>query len=439
MPREWDGIEKDVVAEWPVVKSFLVALQHVWLNSQLAKDIATRWDEAYDTAVHASLLSLLALDGGRSFAYDDEGWDPLARRNKLRGVLRSIAAGYDQLRRSPTLLTASLVQESAQVLGPFLPARDGEERIPSCLQDRAVMVLQNKWLKSPSGQRKAPVGEVVAAVDGRTGMVLAIGAGKPGDPHAEPLPETVEQLRSLTAGRRVLYIGEGGFCDWKYILDFTEHEEDFLVRYRRAVRFEKDENQSVRQGKTDEGQKYTEEWGWLRRAKSRVAVRRIVVASENGESPVTLVSSLVDPDRYPAGELFTAYHQRWKVEAVMTDIADTYRLGGLLGYTYRVTVLQAASCFVFYNALHLLGQQVAAVRGWPPRAVSLNAMFRHILFGMGEWEFVLGRERIVRFLCDALSNGEVPSVPPDFLSGQWVTSWLKMPWLREFQGQPANG
>lgn len=422
---------KQFLERAPLGYSLLLALQHVWRESQLAADLGTRWRESYHPLVHATVLANLALDGhhellGYHPVENDGYYWSLVEEEHLNRLVEPMEAAYDLLRRTPLPIVASLVQDSADVLRRFLPPQAPEGTIPQSLQDYTVIVLHTRKIKSTSWRRKAPVAKGAVALDGVSGLVLAMGANQPGPGDTtDRLPDVVEQLRERTTSRPVLYITEGKRCTVRQLLEFTEHEEDFLARYRSLVRFEADEQQPARQGETEDGHQYTEEWGWLRGTVGQVYVRRIVETPADATNELALVSSLVDPDQYPAVDLLTAYHQRWKIDPIMREIAAHYRLGDLIGGGQRAAIVQEAFWLVFYNALLLLAHAIAAVKGWHVRMVSLHSIYHETCCDLRIQKRNVHRSRILWLLGDAAERGESPVAGATRAAELWRKAWLK--------------
>ena len=61
----------------------------------------------------------------------------------------------------------------------------------------------------------------------------------------------------------------------------------------------------------------------------RVIDAEITIATSNGTRTGTyrLITTLLDPHRYPAFDLVTLYHQRWEIETAYLELKSTI-LGG---------------------------------------------------------------------------------------------------------------
>ncbi len=91
---------------------------------------------------------------------------------------------------------------------------------------------------------------------------------------------------------------------------------------------------------------------------------------------VTLVTSLLDADRYPAAEIARLYERRWQVEVDLRDLKITLGLDVLKGHKVE-TVLKEMNIFVLiYNMVRLVILQAARRQRVHPRRISFIAALR---------------------------------------------------------------
>ena len=425
------------VASTPTVQTFLLAMQHAWSSSRLAAALAERWQEEFERAVHETLLVQLVLDGvGRR-----DIWvvllSELEGQSEERGPLR---AAYAELSRMPVPLSATLVSDSATALRKLLDLQYVDGVISPSLRDHEVVVLQARRIKSPLPQRRTPVGEVVAALDGATGLVQAMGS----EPllvkaNADQLPGVLAQVREQLDGQRTLYIADGRYCDARRIHWFVEVGDNCLVRHRRTVRFAKDDGKPTLQGKTSDGQPYREEWGWVENAKRRAYVRRLVETTPDGSKDgVALVTTLLDPKRYPAEDVLRTYRLRWKLDPLIGKITEVYRLGPMLGTGRRATMFQAAFCFVFYNALQTLLHLAAWINGWAPRAVALEKLYHRVMMELTGWTRLVSRDWTTRRFANTAGAREILALSLGLREERYPEHWLKENWRQAYESAGAE-
>jgi hypothetical protein len=118
----------------------------------------------------------------------------------------------------------------------------------------------------------------------------------------------------------------------------------------------------------------------------RTFVARVIRYQRKGFQPETLVTSLIDADRYPADELRELYHERWELELgydeVKTEILlreETIRSKSPEGVAQELFGILLA-----YNLVRLEAEQIAAELGVPPIQVSFVAVLR---FVVEQWQW----------------------------------------------------
>ena len=85
---------------------------------------------------------------------------------------------------------------------------------------------------------------------------------------------------------------------------------------------------------------------------------------------VTLVTTLLDPERYPAAEIARLYGQRWQVEVDLRDLKITLGMDVLKGQKLE-TVMKELYVFVLvYNLVRLVVQKSSRRQRVAPRRIS---------------------------------------------------------------------
>ena len=168
-------------------------------------------------------------------------------------------------------------------------------------------------------------------------------------------------------------------------------EDAFLIRHHSKCGFHADPTMPSRTGKDDAGRVYREEWGWLGGPdnKNRVRVRKITVDRPSG-GPLTLLTSLLDADCYPAFDLLILYRRRWGIETMFQKVVQTYDLRHLIGGTPEATVFQAVFCLLLYNITLIVRDYVAAGAKRTAPTISLHLLYNDIIEEMTAWMKVIG-------------------------------------------------
>ena len=85
---------------------------------------------------------------------------------------------------------------------------------------------------------------------------------------------------------------------------------------------------------------------------------------------ITLVTTLLDPERYPAAELAALYHQRWRVEINLRHLKQTMRMDVLRTKTIDGIHKELALFAVCYNLVRLVMLEAARRQRVPVERIS---------------------------------------------------------------------
>ncbi len=109
-------------------------------------------------------------------------------------------------------------------------------------------------------------------------------------------------------------------------------------------------------------------------------VARAVTYQRKGFRPQTLLTSLTDPDAFPADEIATLYHERWELELgydeIKTELLD--REETIRSRTPTGVQQELWGIFLAYNLVRLEMERVAAEAGVEPTRISFVAALRLI-------------------------------------------------------------
>lgn len=114
---------------------------------------------------------------------------------------------------------------------------------------------------------------------------------------------------------------------------------------------------------------------------------RAIRYQRRGFAPQTLLTSLLDPKRYPAAEIVALYHERWEIELgynevkrVMLAREESTRSKSPNGVAQELWGLALA-----YNLVRFEAERVAAEAGVPPIRVSFVAALNFIESALRMW------------------------------------------------------
>lgn len=104
---------------------------------------------------------------------------------------------------------------------------------------------------------------------------------------------------------------------------------------------------------------------------SQMTVRR-VVCHRDGFRPRTLVTSLLDPVRFPATDLVALYHQRWHIETFFRDLKHTLHVTHWHARTLKALYTELIFAMALASLTRLLMAQAAAQAKISPTSLSFG-------------------------------------------------------------------
>lgn len=108
---------------------------------------------------------------------------------------------------------------------------------------------------------------------------------------------------------------------------------------------------------------------------------RAVRYQRKGYPPTTLLTSLLDPKRYPAAELRALYHERWEIELgfgeIKTDMLE--RLETIRSKSPAAVAQEMWGLLTAYNLVRLEMERIAAELQVPPLRISFVAALRYFV------------------------------------------------------------
>lgn len=180
-----------------------------------------------------------------------------------------------------------------------------------------------------------------------------------------------DSLRSELKSRE-LVLADRGFCGWAEF--FKLRSAGLEVLMRKHQRLDKGLTTVKRLGKNDRivtwhrssvpARGYTrEEW---RALPATMTVREVVVTiSEPGlrSEKIILLTTLLDPKRFPAKDLAALYHRRWQVELYFNEIKTSMSMNELHCKSPTMVERELLMYLIGYNLIRLTMLQAAAASG----------------------------------------------------------------------------
>jgi len=375
--------------------------------------------------VHLIADALLGHNGSGRQAFE---------RARERGDLSvSIQAAYGKLRRIPPALSQALLAELTDRLRELWPAGVQHE-LPACLADFEVLVLDGKTVKGLH-KRLKPLrgvsggvvgGKALVAVSLRSGLAIAMQTDPDGQANEVRLvPELLPQVHCRSGPRR-LWMGDRAFGYVEQAQRFGQDPDHFLVRLRSDITFESDRGRPTRQGTDAAGRRFREQWGWLsRHGQPRAVYVRYITLNLKGRDSLVLVTSLLEPTKYPARALLALYRDRWRIERVFQDVTEVFGLEHLIGSTPAASLFQLSFCLLLYNILQVLRAYVAQAQSRPIATLSSEKLFGDVRRELIAWSVLIGAAPTIQRLSDPVDAAQVRRHVRERMDEPWSARWLK--------------
>jgi hypothetical protein len=141
-------------------------------------------------------------------------------------------------------------------------------------------------------------------------------------------------------------------------------------------------------------------------------VVRLLHYQRAGFRPQRLITSLVDPDPYPADEVIALYHERWEIELgydeVKTEMLESIPLRSKSVERVRQEIW---GLLIAYNLVRLEMERVADEADLPPTRISFVAVYRMIC-DEWLWSAIASPGAIPRHLRDLRKQIKLFVLPP---------------------------
>lgn len=279
---------------------------------------------------------------------------------------------------------------------------------------------QQTW-PQPKGQQPGcgfPQGRVCACFCLQTGALLSY---RLGDRKRSELPMLRQQWG--TFNKDDIFLGDKGFCSYYDVWKFQQFGVDSILTLARRTPVEAASAVKVL-GKNDlliqwpkplwsKQHSYgRKEWEALPDVLTLRQIKVDVNAPGYRTKSFYLVTTMTDPETYPASELAELYYQRWDVELFFRDIKTTMGMDVLRCKTPSMVRKEILMHFIAYNAIRLLMFDAAQRTKQRPRRLSFKATIQ----ALRQWEPVLNRQglkvlerhRLMALLHDAIASLIVP-------------------------------
>jgi hypothetical protein len=430
-----DRPSEETLARMPLAEAVLLLWKWVTCEERMAEVWQRHRGRCYEKLISFSLM--IELISAALLQHKGS-----ARRSFEKGIERksltaTLQAAYKKLGRLPIEVSQAFLAEGTAAMLEAFPA-SAQWEPPKSLRGLRVVILDGKAIKRVA-KRLKPLrgissgllgGRALVAMDWNTELAVAMHAHEDGEVNdVRFVHELVPVVRERVPGPR-LWLADSAFCDLVQPACFTSEEGDhFLVRYHPKVKFHRDTATKQRRGKTDSGQIYVEEWGWIgsERDKRRRYVRMIRLICPGKKRDVVLVTDLLDADSYPAEDLLWLYSERWGIENMFQKVTEVFSLQRLIGSSPKAGIFQFAFCLLLYNMIQVVRGYIAQGQDLRPDEISTEKLFDDVERQLIAWNIMFEPQITLDYFWTLPDLNELQLRLQELLGSQWSDTWLKSP------------
>jgi hypothetical protein len=255
----------------------------------------------------------------------------------------------------------------------------------------------------------------VALFSWLSGAVLAVAQG------ALNISE-LALLHSLAAqlNRGDILLGDRGFGSYPVIAWLKNLRVDFLGRTTRRV---DGRRRAQRLGRNDWLLRWTRSASsrspWLTELERLALPAQMVVRAVRGSCyqkgfrvrQVTVITTLLDPELYPAEQILRAYLRRWRLEMCLDDLKTTLQMDFMRGRSPQMVQKEMYTRLIAHNLLRCLMAQAASRHQVPLERLSFKGSLdalRHFAQAMAHARSKAKRQHLWDLLLETLSRDLVP-------------------------------
>ena len=323
---------------------------------------------------------------------------------KSRALPSSSTAAYCQARKNLDI-------SSLQAIFNHTANRLGSNTDTSRLNGRRVVVVDGTGVSMPdtaenqelwpqqSHQKEGcgfPQASICTCFCLQTGTLLSYEIG---NKKSHELPMLRKQWSTFNSGD--IFLGDKGFCSYYDMFSFKNRKVDSVVTLARRKPVTAAESSKIlgdndllihwKKPTRNSNSSYSkEDWEGL---PETLPLRQIKVTVDQPGFRVAsfyIVTTLLDPEKYPACEIAELYYQRWDVELNFADIKTTLGTDILRCKTPQMVRKEILMHFIVYNCIRNL--MVDAVIGKEAKPSRIS--FKGCIQAVRQWEPSLNQARL---------------------------------------------
>jgi hypothetical protein len=264
-----------------------------------------------------------------------------------------------------------------------------------------------------------PVMRIVVIFSLLTGAILQLACG---NSSSADLPLLGSLLNQLAPGDIV--VGDRGFGNFIMlaVLQDLKRDLDFIGRSARWVDGRKRIKRLDKNDWLQTWKKTSNPSLWLPRPQWAALPQELIVRVIRGSlyhkgfrvRQVTLVTTLLDPQRYPAQEILQAYLRRWRLEMCLDDLKTTLQMEMLRSHSPDMAQKEIYARLIGHNLVRCIMAQAAKQGDVPLERISFKGTLdalRHFAHAMSQAPSRKKRHRLWEELLRTLAADLVPKRP----------------------------
>lgn len=420
-----------------LAESFWLLLRHVWSPESL--------DEFYDqhrgrnfqrnlafSEIVAVLLEAVTLRQGRAHAVLLDRGDELPA---------SVQAVYGKIRRMPRGLSHALIPADAARQRELIPAGlaaplvgvKGVGKFRHLVFDGHMLKRASKRLKQArSTPGRALGGKLLAVLEVQSDLVVGLHSGADADVNEQALlPELLDQVRATLPGPR-LWIADRAFGTLANFKRCTAEGDHCILRKTIRSVFQPSVTSVAIHGNDIKGRVFRDETGTLSSNREGERAARQITVERPGDTPLVILTSLLDAVEYPADDVLELYRQRWSIEQKFQKVSEQFTMGPYCSSTPEGLLFHSALCLLLANTLTTLQTLLAYEREREAKSVSMHHLFEALRDELVVCKTLLTTDELVESLRVRMNL----LATADLL--EYVKSLLRKAWRPKFVKSPAK-
>ena len=420
-----------------LAESFWLLLRHVWSPESLDEFYHQHRGRNFQrnlafSEIVAVLLEAVTLRQGRAHAVLLDRGDELPA---------SVQAVYGKIRRMPRGLSHALIPADAARQRELIPAGlaaplvgvKGVGKFRHLVFDGHMLKRASKRLKQArSTPGRALGGKLLAVLEVQSDLVVGLHSGADADVNEQALlPELLDQVRATLPGPR-LWIADRAFGTLANFKRCTAEGDHCILRKTIRSVFQPSVTSVAIHGNDIKGRVFRDETGTLSSNREGERAARQITVERPGDTPLVILTSLLDAVEYPADDVLELYRQRWSIEQKFQKVSEQFTMGPYCSSTPEGLLFHSALCLLLANTLTTLQTLLAYEREREAKSVSMHHLFEALRDELVVCKTLLTTDELVESLRVRMNL----LATADLL--EYVKSLLRKAWRPKFVKSPAK-